>query len=93
MDLVLNSVLDFVLNYVLDLVLDSVLDFVLDLVLDFVAVCTYCLVMISIERSETAQKSALEIQDKFSLRQNAVQDKIQSKNFFSNGWEKIFFPD
>ena len=38
----------------------------------FIAVCTYCLVMISIERSETAQKSALEIQDKFSLTQNAV---------------------
>ena len=30
--------------------------------------------MISIERSETAQKSALEIQDKFSPRQNAVRE-------------------
>ena len=38
----------------------------------FTAVCTYRLVMISLERSETAQKSALEILDKFSLRQNAV---------------------
>ena len=47
-----------------------------------IAVCTNRLVMISIERSETAQKSALEIQDKFSLRQNTVQDKIQSENFF-----------
>ena len=47
-----------------------------------IAVCTYCLVMISIERSKTAQKSALEIRDKFSLKQNAVQDKIQSENFF-----------
>ena len=37
-----------------------------------VAVCTYRLVMISIERSETAQKSTLEIQDKFTLRQNSV---------------------
>ena len=37
-----------------------------------VHICTYRLVMISIERSETAQKSALEIQDKFSLRKNAV---------------------
>ena len=42
----------------------------------------YCLVMISIRRSKTAQRRALEIQDKFSLRQNAVHDKIQSKNFF-----------
>ena len=33
-------------------------------------------------KSETAQKSALEIQGKFSPRQNADQDKIQSKNFF-----------
>ena len=38
--------------------------------------------MISIERSETAQKSTLETRDKFSPRQNAVQDKIQSENFF-----------
>ena len=30
-------------------------------VISFIAVCTYRLVMISIERSETAQKSALEI--------------------------------
>ena len=37
-----------------------------------IAVCTCRLVMISIERSETAQKSILEIRDKFSLRQNAV---------------------
>ena len=36
------------------------------------AVCIYCLVMISIDRSETAQKSTLEIQDKLSPRQNAV---------------------
>ena len=46
-----------------------------------IAVCTYRSVMISIERSETAQKSTLEILDLFSLRQNAVPDKIQSKNF------------
>ena len=51
-----------------------------------IAVCTYRLVMISIEKSETAQKSALEIQDKFSLRQNSVQE------FFSDG-QKNFFPD
>ena len=50
----------------------------------------YRLVMISIERSETAQKSALEIRDKFSLRQNAVHDKIQSENFFPMVG-KIFF--
>ena len=31
-------------------------------------ICIYRLVMISIERSKTAQKSTLEIQDKFSLR-------------------------
>ena len=42
----------------------------------------YHLVMISMERAETAQKSTLEIQDKFSPRQNVVQDKIQSMNFF-----------
>ena len=47
-----------------------------------IAVCVYRLVMISIERSETGQKSTLEIRDKFSLRQNAVQDKFQSENFF-----------
>ena len=41
----------------------------------FIAVCTYRLVMISIERSETAQKSTLEIRD------NSVRDKIQSENF------------
>ena len=39
---------------------------------DIIAVCTYRLVMISIERSETAQKGTLEIQDKFSPRQSAV---------------------
>ena len=38
--------------------------------------------MVSIKRSETAQRSTLEIRDKFSLIQNAVEDKIQSKNFF-----------
>ena len=36
----------------------------------------YCSMYIPLS-DETAQKSALEIQDKFSLRQNAVQDKIQ----------------
>ena len=41
-------------------------------VIILIAVCTYRLVMISIERSETAQKIALEIRDKFSPRQNAV---------------------
>ena len=39
-----------------------------------IAVCAYHLVVISIEMSETAQKSTLEIQD-----------KIQFKNFFPNG--------
>ena len=48
---------------------------------NLIAVCIYRLRMISIERSETAQRSALETQDKFSLRQNAVRDKIQSENF------------
>ena len=37
-----------------------------------IAVCIYHLVTISIERSETAPKSALEIQGKFSPRQNVV---------------------
>ena len=60
--------------------------------LGIIAVCTYRLVMISIERSETAQKSTLEIRDKFSLRQNAVWDKIQSKNFFLTVG-KFFFLD
>ena len=50
----------------------------------------YRLVMISIERSETAQKSTLEIRDKFSLRQNAVRDKIQSENFFPDGQKTEF---
>ena len=57
---------------------------------DLIAVCIYRLVMISIERSETAQKSALEIQNKFSLRQNVVRDKIQSENFFLMVRKKIF---
>ena len=49
----------------------------------FIAVCTYRLMMISIERSEADQRSTLEIWDKFSPRQNAVWDKIQSeRNFF-----------
>ena len=56
----------------------------------FIAVCMYRLVMISIERSETAQKSTLEIRDKFSPRQNAVQDKIQSENFFLTVGNKFF---
>ena len=55
---------------------------VLFLVTQFIAVCIYRLMMISIERSETAQKSALEIRHKFSPRQNAVWDKIKSENFF-----------
>ena len=46
--------------------------------------------MMSIGRSETAQRSTLEIQDKFSPRQNAVQDKIQSENFFLTVRKKIF---
>ena len=41
--------------------------------------------MISIEMSETAQKNALEIWDKFSLRQNAVQE------FSSDDWKFSFF--
>ena len=56
----------------------------------FIAVCTYRLVMISIERSKTAQKSALEILDKFSPRQNAVWDKIQPESFFFR-WPEHFF--
>ena len=54
-----------------------------------VAICIYCLVMISIERSKTAQRSALEIQGKFSLRKNAVWDKIQFENF--SWWSENFF--
>ena len=50
-----------------------------------VAVCIYRLVMIGIERSETAQKSTLEIRDKFSPRQNSVQE------FFFDGRKKYFF--
>ena len=46
--------------------------------------------MTSIKGSETAQKSALQIQDKFSSRQNAVQDKIQCENFFSDD-QNFFF--
>ena len=42
------------------------------ILLNFIAVCIYRLVMISIERSKTAQESTLEIRDKFSSRQNAV---------------------
>ena len=64
---------------------------ILTLFLAIIAVCTYRLVMISIERSETAQKSALEIQDKFSPRQNAVQNKINFENVFPNGQKNIFF--
>ena len=37
-----------------------------------VAVCIYCLVMISIEGLRQVKEVHLEIQDKFSLRQNAV---------------------
>ena len=51
------------------------------------AVCTFRLVMISIDLSETTEKSVLEIQDN-------IRDKIQSKtksetNFFSD--KKLFF--
>ena len=45
-------------------------------------VCIYRFVMISIDLSETTQKSALEIQDK-------IQSETKSKNFFS---DIIFFP-
>ena len=57
--------------------------------ISLVAVCTYCLVMISIERSKTAQKSTLEIRDKFGPRQNTVRNKIQSENF--SRWSENFF--
>ena len=45
-----------------------------------IAVCMYRLVIISIKRSETAQKSTLEIQD-----------KIQSEIFLSDGQKFLFF--
>ena len=60
------------------------------LTLIFIAVCIYRLVMISIKRSETAQKSALEIWDKFSPIQNAVEDKIQFENFFGQSGKNFF---
>ena len=54
-----------------------------------IVVCLYHLVMIRIERSETAQKSTLEIGD------NSVQDKMQSKTKFSLRiffrWSEFFF--
>ena len=46
-----------------------------------IAVCIYHLVMISIDLSETTQKSALEIWDKFSLRQ--ISDWENIREFFS----------
>ena len=49
----------------------------------FIAVCIYRLVMINIDLSETTQKSALEIQDKF-------QSDTKSENFF---FQQNFFPD
>ena len=58
-----------------------------------IAVCTYRLMMISIERSKTAEKSTLEIRDKFSLRQNAVQDKIQFENFFPMVGNNLFWTE
>ena len=53
-----------------------------------VAVYTYCLVMISIDLSETTQKSALEIRDN-------IRDKIQSETKFKTIFfsDKIVFPD
>ena len=48
----------------------------------FLAVCTYRLVMISIKRSETALKSALKIQDKFSSRQMQPETKFSLRIFF-----------
>ena len=56
------------------------------------AVCLYRLVMISIERSETTQSSALEIRDKFSSKQNAVRNKIQSASF-SRWLDKLFWTE
>ena len=44
-----------------------------------VAVCIYRLVMISIDLSETTQKSTLEIRDKIYSKINSVQDNIQDK--------------
>ena len=51
-----------------------------------IAVCTYRLVMISIERSETAQKSALEIQDKMQSKM-----KFSLRIFFQWSETKKFF--
>ena len=48
--------------------------------------------MISIDLSETTQKSALEIWDKFSLRQNAIWDQIQSEKISENFFLIKFFP-
>ena len=47
--------------------------------------------MISIDLSENTLKSALEIRDKLSPRQNAVQDKIQSKKISENFFRTKFF--
>ena len=52
---------------------------------ELVAVCTYRLVMISIERSETAQKVY------WKSKTNSVQDKMQSENFFLMVGKRIVF--
>ena len=58
---------------------------------NYIAVCTYRLVMINIERFETAQRVH------FKSETNSVQDKIQSETklslriFFSDGQKKDFF--
>ena len=54
--------------------------------LEIIAVCTYCLVMISIERSETAQKSALEIREKMQSK-----TKCSLRLFFDGQKKKFFF--
>ena len=59
---------------------------IVDIIYCLIAVCTFRLVMISIERSETAPKKCTG-----NPRQNVVQDKIQSENFFFDGWKKSFF--
>ena len=40
------------------------------------------------QKVRDSSKSALEIRDKFSPRQNAIRDKMKSKNFFFRWSEK-----
>ena len=43
---------------------------------NIIAVCIYRLVIMSIDLSETTQKSALEIRDKIQSETNSVQDNV-----------------